>query len=362
MKSLFAAVLIVAYISVHAGPLLAHTNDAIDVAAAIFKYPFGARTYGMGRTGVADVGDPSNLFFNPANLATVRGVLFTASKNLTPVGGEASWIINGGVSGGYQTTLGRSAGIGFGGDVRFGRLEYGPITWTDDRMYRETSFEGNENYFGLSAAGGMLISDLVHVGLGTTLKYWWADYAPDVATVDRGVNTVVFDMGFRVAANLFEESGFLLVPAVGVGYVNLGPDVELFDLTLQETVKFALPRAVRYGLSARFESGSSPVADERVRREPPLVCLTINLDVADSQVAERSDVYGGGLELSVLRMVFLRTGYIKDEDVEIDDATFGFGLGLEAARFQARADYARVPAGGDREDLNRYGVSVGILF
>jgi hypothetical protein len=361
LKSFFVAISLSALVLVQAGPLLAHTDYDIDAGAVIFKYPFGGRTYGMGRTGVADVGDPSDLFYNPAILATARGVLLTASKNQTYVNHEANWLINGGISAGYQGTSDSSVRIGFGGDVRLGRIDYGPIRWTDGMWATNTS-EGSENYVGLSAAGGVLISDVVHVGLGATFKYWWADFAPDIPEVDGGVKTVAFDFGLRATANLFQESGFLLAPAIGVSYANLGPDVDLYDFALQETVSHALPRALRYGLSVRLETGSDPMTDGIRIHEPPLVGLTANFDVTDAQLYDRSEVYGGGLELAVMRMIFLRAGYVKDEDDDINDATFGFGLGLATTKFQARADYARVPVGGDRKGLNRYGVFVGILF
>jgi hypothetical protein len=96
--------------------------------------------------------------------------------------------------------------------------------------------------------------------------------------------------------------------------------------------------------------------------EAPLLGLTANLDVTDGQMFDRSEVFGGGLELAVMRMVFLRGGYVKDRHVDLSDTTFGFGLGLATEKLQVRADYARNPAGGDRKDINRYGLFVGILF
>ena len=366
LRSLLTAFWLLACVLSQGGASSAQTDEAFDAGAPIFKYAFGARSYGMGGTGVADVADPANLYLNPANLALVRGVHFTGCRNQVRVSRETGWLSNGGISVGYRPTLNGPTGIGLTGDLRFGRIDYGPIDFGDYGENGATAWDANENYVGLSAATGTMISGRAHVAFGAAFKYWWADYAPSVSAYDEPfdgtANTVALDLGVRIAASLFRKSGLLFKPAIGVGYVNLGSDVDLNDVVWPVAVSSDLPRAVRYGISARLESHSSSTIEEGVNHGPSRVCVSINGDVTDAQVSSRSNIYGGGLELGVMGIVFLRAGYIRDRDFEIDDATFGFGIGLEAERFHAHADYARIPAGGDRSGLNTYSVWVGALF
>lgn len=332
------------------------------VGAEVLQYPIGVRSYGMGQTGVADNADPSNLYFNPANLATVHGALLTGSfGKLYPNFVSDWWIGNVGVSGGYQTTLDNSTEVGFGGDVRYGRRDLGESIATNTQGLELGSFSSHESYLGISAAGGMVFSERIHVAVGATFKYVWIEYVPDdfaLEGIDGTANTVAFDMGLRVAANLFEDSGHLFVPAAGISYVNLGPGIEFTNREQSDD----LPRAVRYGLSGRFESSSSPEIDDVFNTRLPLVSISVNIDVMDSQVTERANVYGVGFEVEALKILFVRLGYIKVKDGDVKDPTYGAGLGLPYNKFRARFDYARVPTPGRRDDENRFGISIGALF
>jgi hypothetical protein len=105
---------------------------ADNVGGRILHHPYGVRSYGMGRTGVADDRDPTNLFYNPANLASVRGVHATwMYEELLPEATTDMWFMTGGISGAYQIELQNARKIEFGLDLRYNKLDYGTIIPTN---------------------------------------------------------------------------------------------------------------------------------------------------------------------------------------------------------------------------------------
>ncbi len=328
----------------------------------IFDHPVSIRSYGMGKTGTADFADPANVFYNPANLAEHRGahVRGAYSKLLSPLY-EDMRLKTLGVSGGFQIPLANSNAFSFGADLRHVRINYG-AQWATTEMGEVVGvFESIENYTGFSLGGGMLLSGIVHLGFGASFKYYRANLAPAQYTMEKiegKSSTLSFDGGFRVAARLFEESGYLLIPAAGLGYLNIGRDIAFMD----EEQADKQPRTLRVGLGLRFESPSLLGMDEKFGAKLPIVTLSANLDLADSRVSPKSHVYGAGFEAAVFQLGFLRIGYIHDKDGHVEDLTYGLGLGLRINIFQGRFDFARVPQADNLGSLNKYGLSMGVLF
>ena len=340
-------------------PYASYANSS---GARVFNHPVSIRSYGMGNTGTADYADPANAFFNPANLAEHRGVhLRSAYGKLLPSFYDDVRLMSFGASGGHQSSLDNSRVWSLGVDLRHVRMEYGAHFATDAFGNVRDSFNSVENYTGISIGGGMFFSGIYHLGLGVSCKYFRANFAPAYVTQEGLAGTtwaLSFDGGIRFAARLLEESGYLLVPAVGLSYLNLGRDISFID---QEQAD-EQPRTLRVGLGLRFESPSNLEIDKMLDTEVPIVTLSVNLDLADSRATSKSHVYGAGLEASLLQAGFFRIGYIHDKDSNTKGLTYGLGLGLRINMFQGRFDYAWVPQAKNLDYSGKYGVSVGVYF
>jgi hypothetical protein len=171
-------------------------------------------------------------------------------------------------------------------------------------------------------------------------------------------STVAIDMGFRVGARFLEETGYVLSPALGASYSNMGSAISFIDVEQEDD----LPKMFRFGLALQFETPPSEEMTEVLGAELPALAASVNVDVTDDQASDRSTIYSVGTEIAFVQTCFVRLGYIMDDDERINGVTFGAGLAITRGRFQAGFDYARVPQSEDIDGVNKYGARIGVLF
>ncbi len=82
-------------------------------ASAVLTLSPSTRAYGMGLSGVADASDPSNTFYNPANIFFISGAYLTGSyAKLVPDLADDVYTGSLGVAGGTRFRLGESSEFG----------------------------------------------------------------------------------------------------------------------------------------------------------------------------------------------------------------------------------------------------------
>jgi hypothetical protein len=310
--------------------------------------------------------DPGNAVFNPANLATLyrieaAGALGDLVPELAPDMDFKSVLL----SGGYQFEHNGSIVFGVAAQSRFAKTNYGQTVGTNPEGDMTGVFESYERYWGGSLAGGATISNMFHVGLGVTFKWWDSTLAPAEFTMERLAgesSTTAWDYGIRVAGEFLKYTGYQLVPALGISYLNAGfptgSNAGYIDLAQADE----LPKTLRYGLSVRLATPSSKSVDDMLKTSVPALDVIGNIDVANSRASEKANVYGLGIEAGIYQILFLRLGYVSDKDEDIKDLTYGLGLGVTLNQFQGRLDYARVPQGGRLDEVSRYELSLGVHF
>jgi hypothetical protein len=124
-----------------------------------------------------------------------------------------------------------------------------------------------------------------------------------------------------------------------------------------------LSRMIRHGVSAHVASGR---ADRFVdspwiaRGLTPVLALGFTADhehVQPGDFADPSyDVRRFGAELTVMNVLSLRAGYVKDDEGDIEDTTLGVGVGYDFGRIAGvRFDWAEVPRAAGLEKIERKG-------
>lgn len=340
-------------------PILLLTMGAGQAAVDVFDWPTSVRGFGMAFTGTAD-DTPGNSFYNPANLATVRGVHYTAAYGDLYKIISDSWALGNSINVGFQDVLGGSTPVGLGAELRYSRYDFGRSVFTNSLGQRIGTYNTAEDALGLSVAGCVRLSEKYTIAVGAGAKRFSADYgrlnlSSSTILAPKG-SGLFLDAGLRTAMLFTTQSGFTLEPAFGFSYVNSGSDVELNGLG---TVR--IPEIINYGLSLRVETPSEQSVTEFLDAEVPLAAFTVNIDVNDPRETKGTTMYGIGVEVAVIQMFFLRVGYMDAENWFQGETTFGAGIGATEGRLQGRLEFARVPY-GHFEEINRYGISLGVLF
>ena len=354
-KSRFSAVLMTVTF------LLLNTAQGVRAGTVHILSP-SARSYGMGISGVADASDPSNAYYNPSNISFINGIYLSGFySQLVP--DLASDVYTGslGISGGTRIKLGESVELGLGGSLRYQKLDYGEWTVagiTPEELGTASSSEYTLSY---SLACGLIINEVFSAGIGLSVKPTKLNLAPAWGTLEGVANEsdeVALDFGILMQAAFPIAEGYTLTGSIGTSFLNNGND---FTFTSSyQTIP--MPSAVRYGAGVRLES---PRMDDYDDWFGPIITLAGNFDILDHTEEgseERSDESNYGIEVAILQLIFLRTGYWEYESGNISGSTFGLGFGLEYRNFTGRIDYARVPQAAELAKTNKLGIIIGMKF
>ena len=293
----------------------------------------GARANGMGAAFVAVADDATALWWNPGGLAFVNDQSLTLMH---------SQLVPDLASDVYYEYFGYTHNVkNFGTfGASFIYLTYGESFQTNEVgeiLAPFTSWEA-------SGLVSFAIPVRKNIGVGLSMKFIHADYAPAWATLEGQSGA-----GSTVAA----EVGVLWkMPArrlnLGMSISNIGPDIAYIDPEQSDP----LPTILRVG--AAFTATSDEISN-----------LLITFDIEQSLVwavhrnieTRRGEIYHLGAEYLYINLLAGRVGYIHDKDGDVKSPTFGLGF---IYKDRIRVDYASVPQAEDLERVHRW--SIGMTF
>lgn len=300
-------------------------------------FPTGIRSYGLGETGVADAADPTNAFFNPAILFTLRRAHVTWGHTDFPSSASMNALA---VSGGYELGSSTSTSFSFGADLRYTKLDT-----------KDFGIDVFDRYWGVSLAAGLNVDDRFQVGLGGSIKPVKAQFvgipfagSPIVADA----TTTTYDVGFFVSSRT-RQGRTTSVFSLGASALNIGDDT---------------PEEARIGIGLKTIGEPHPGLSRALGTPVPAFSIAFNAEI-EFPKGSAIEIFRGGLEVGVMSLVFLRAGVMDlltpsgfgNSPAEI---TLGVGLNLPYERFEARLDYARFKPGFFA--THRVGVTVAFLY
>jgi long-subunit fatty acid transport protein len=312
--------------------LLLPVSEAFAVAEAgvpSLIIPPGARPNGMGETFVAIADDATAAWWNPAGLA------FLPDNNIALM---HSQLVPDLASDVYYEFLGYSHEIKDIGTLSFSLvyLTYGTSVATNTQGVTLGEFKSWE------AAGYATFAMPLreHLGLGLSLKYIHADYAPDDFTLERLDGTgssFAVDLGmlWKVPSKKFN---------LGFALTNMGPDIAFIDQEQSDPLPF----------TGRLGVAFFPIADEISD-----LVLTFDLEqslvwlIDDNTDQRRSEIYHIGTEYKYVDLLAGRLGYVYDKDGDFKDFTYGLGF---IYKKKLSLDYANVPQATTLERVHRWSV------
>ena len=344
--------------------LILMTFFPLDIAGqSVLKLYPSIRAYGMGIAGTADYHEPANADFNPAALSFMDEIAVTFNRGqLIPDLASDVHTFSIGTAGRIILIDNADYDIFFSGGLRYAQFDYGEWEATGPTGEPLGVVSSKDHCINMTVAFGSTFKDLIGIGVGFSAKPLFIRLAPAWATIeneDSNANKVAFDMGIILKMDLFREKGFLVSPSIGIGYLNLGGDIEFTD----RDQGIPLSKELRLGFGLCMESPSLEYVDGLFENKLPICTFTFNYDNVNDMVRDDSEnIRGYGMEMSLFRIFFLRTGHYEYKDGNISDDTFGYGLGFEKKRIRARFDYASVPQSAGLKKVSKYGFSLGFSF
>lgn len=301
--------------------------------------PTSVRSFGMAATGGADASDPFNSVWNPAVLGSQSGVLGYGFYGdvLSELSDEIDFA-GLAVAGGWQFKLSSAVTAGLGGEVRYGRFNWGSTTYVDQFNGPLATFNEQESYYALSLAGQVGLDNGLALALGGTFKPWSGDFADD-----HNGKATAYDLGALASWAYTDDAGRVTTVAVGVSSLNNGRAITLPATNLLPAQQIDFPSTTNYAVSFRHESKLKPLLNTEV----PVAEFTFNFD---AEQPSKQNATGGatksyrfGIEAGAMHIVFARIGWIilQSSDIIPIDAGLGLALPTDVAVF--RVDFAVVP-------------------
>jgi hypothetical protein len=215
-------------------------------------------------------------------------------------------------------------------------LTYGESTATDEQGNERGTFSSYE----ISPSISLGTEIAMGLSAGITLKYVYVSLAPKEFTLDGEAgtgDTFGADLGALYRLDLLSDFPIHL----GVNVQNLGPDISFIDEDQSDPI----------GRNLKLGVGVTALAFEPFR-------ISGEFDFNKSLIyADETPIYNAGMEAFFQSSgdfsAALRAGYIHDDDGEIIDPTFGFGLGLSRMTF----DYASVPQATGLDRVSKFSLT-----
>jgi hypothetical protein len=313
-------------------------SDADAQYPASLALPTSVRSIGMAETGAADDSDPFNSVLNPAVLASQSGVFgygfyeqvlreFVDSFNFSGVA----------FAGGWQFDLGSGTTAGIGGEMRYGRFDYGDVAIVDLLGQPIGYLEQHDGHLGLSLAGQIALENGFALAAGGTIKPWSGDYGAGYTG-----DVTAYDLGTIVSWSHVDGKDRITRVALGLSQLNNGDDISYPPGTLLLPEQVPLPTQRTYSLSVHHEASPRPLLDTKV----PVGEFTLNFDAGVPKETDGS--WGGanyrvGLEVGAMRVVYARLGVLFPEGSDIKTVYGGLGIGLPTEFVVLRLDFALDP-------------------
>ena len=362
----------------------------LAVPGQILNFPTSLRSLGMGVTGTSDMSDPANSHYNPALLMTADGLYLGGSMGdvLQDFDSDASILDVGLICPIRSYSSGPNRFV-LSGEIRFGRFDYGELEelTTGDELI---TYHPTEQNIRLTVAGGIVFSERYHIGLGLSVKQLWSSGLEWENSDDLNYRKLAADMGLMLAWDTYEEKGYLIRTSMGFSLLDIGTDIDI------DGTNHRLPKKARFGMGLVMEFPGLESWNEWSGIETPFIALSSNLDIVhdwgdrleqnyffgqlfvddNPYVHPRPDEFSFmfGLELSLLRLLHFRWGYLHDEYLPGNNDTHGVGIGGSFKRFYARFDWASIPQRmihydvswstqplmGDDDNVDRFGFTLGM--
>lgn len=300
--------------------------------AQFLEIGLGARSTGMGEAVTAVIDDASAVFWNPAGLADVQHLNLYTAYNTWPAG-----ISIGGLSAALK--LGSVGTIGI--NTVYLMTDDMEITTIDNP-------EGTGEYFAISNFSlgltySRYLTDKVSVGVTTKLVhegYW--DYSYSTWAIDLGTLYRTGFHGLNIAMSILHFGPEIKFSGDYIDY----SDVKSYGSDPPETKTFET-----YSLPVNFRFGiSMDLIDGRVNR------LKTAMDLVHSN--NNLEQYNLGLEYSLNRMIFVRSGY----RFNIDEGGLAFGGGIKLGmgkNLNLCADYSYADM-GILKAVHRFSIDFGL--
>jgi hypothetical protein len=272
----------------------------------------------MGETGGADVRDPLNSYLNPGVLSLHSGVQVTGFHsdvhdfNLRRQRGLD-------VALGFRFPISSSFDVHLGGELRVEEMD-----WKGGGFFGGTIGDG---YTSVSLGSAVGLAMGFAVGVGMTIKDWHLHTSPTSEW-----DVTAYDIGAIMSQTVGQTSGANARFSVGISRINVWSDAAepLHGFTeLESTTNLALAIGIA--------SSRRPLFSARV----PGVEFGLNGDVNFEPYDYKT--YRVGIETAIMKIVFLRAGWIKEESFEISTIVGGGGIGIPSRWIDLRFDYAIVP-------------------
>lgn len=312
---------------------------------AVLDFPVGVRNMGMGGTGVADMSQPANGYFNPASLAWTDAtyVSYGHEDLMFDIEMNDARLVSG-----YRWGDDASKNAWrLGGALGYTAMNMDPVVVRTIFLPEGTgeSYEPDDYYVTTALAGAWERSG-ASIAAGVAAKYVRIEFASDEGTA------WAFDYGF-VAAKSFIAGGSMLRPRAGFSMTNIGEELEYAD-------RFSdIAGETRMGLG--FDFASPP--KRTWGRDVAAVSGAFDADHVDRDLGD--SYWAFGWEVAALQFIQMRAGY-QWFDVDNDNVvTLGAGIGWDFGRVIIRADYTHVSEPSSfRVDLDRdlFGATVGARF
>jgi len=311
--------------------LLLPASQAFAVAEAgvpSLIIPPGARPNGMGESFVAIADDATAAWWNAAGLAFLpkRNIALMHSQLVPDLASDV-----------YYEYIGYTNEIRNVGTLSFSLiyLTYGTSVATNV----EGEVQGEFKSWEATGAVSFAMPIRKNLGLGLSMKFIHADYAPDDFTLERLDGTgSSFAVDAGVLWKLNQKLNF------GLALTNVGPDIAFID---QEQTD-PLPITLRGGVA--FFPIQDEISDLLITfdLEQSLVWL-----IDDSSNQRRSEIYHIGAEYKYVDLLAGRIGYVYDEDGDFKAPTYGLGF---IYKKKLSLDYANVPQAQTLDRVHRWSI------
>ncbi len=228
---------------------------------------------------------------------------------------------------------------GFGVSVPF--ITYGdiPITVEEGDGGRQIDTHTPAEFAAAFGYGTRLTSG---ISMGASVKVYRANLAPPI--LEEGISLPDGATGTTFAADLgFVYRSTTLPLAIGAAMLNLGPDITF----VKARESSPLPRVLKIGAAyTLYTKGNNTLVGA--------------FDLTKPFVELRDDlIFGGGLEYafawSQSGNIALRAGYYSEKEGDIQDPTFGLGIGWKGFRY----DFVSFPQSSVLDYVTRHSIQFG---
>jgi hypothetical protein len=208
--------------------------------------------------------------------------------------------------------------------------------------------DDGDSYVTLALAGG-LSTGKVDAGLGVAAK------SVESSLAEQQLNAWAFDVGVIGKATFKTDSEFRFIPSAGLSVLNLGRKIEY------DSRDASLPRQFRFGAGLRVEAPALAQTEKLFGYRAPMASVSVVGDIVDHSGPD--EAIGGGIELGVIDVAFLRVGR-RDALGEAREArtSYGLGLALAISGFRITLDYSNYEVDAIFDHTEIYGGAITYAF